>query len=77
MVSHRDSAKVGTLLKTVDTHTQLTLGKRAKTEAIQFLKSQGITLDSKVSYSALQTSTHAFWANPRISMLDSDWSVIL
>lgn len=53
------------------------IGKRAKTEAIDFINKQGIALDKKVSYAVLQKDSEFCWANPNVSCLDADWSIIL
>lgn len=70
-------SQTGAIIQTVDSHTQLALGRRAKAEAIQFLKGNGIVIKEKVSYSVLQPSNRVFWANPRVSLLNYDWSIIL
>lgn len=71
------SKAYGTLLNTVDIHTKLAIGKRLKTEAIQYLKSQGISLGKKVSYASKQPKKEEFWVNPNVDILNGDWELIL
>ena len=75
---HTPSAKAtGALLNTVDIHTKLAIGKRAKAEAVQFLQSQGISTDKKVSYAVKQDNKEEFWMNPQIEKLNTHWELIL
>lgn len=67
----------GALLSTVDIHTKLAIGKRAKAEAVQYLGSQGISLGKKVSYAVKQDNKNEFWMNPQTDRLSSEWEIIL
>ena len=65
------------LINTIDVKTKLALGKRAKTEAIEFLNGKGVTISKTVTYSVLSDDKKEFWANPKVSFLDSDWNFVL
>lgn len=67
----------GALLGTVDLHTQLAIGKRAKGEAIQYLNEQGISLGKKVSYAVRQDGKDEFWINPQTERLSGEWEIVL
>ena len=66
----------GPLINTIDVKTKLAIGKRAKTEAVDFLESKGITLGKNVTY-AVKNNKNEFWANPRKRILDEDWWLVL
>lgn len=75
---HQPPSKAdGALLSTVDIHTKLSIGKRAKNEAVQYLQNQGITLCKKVSYAVKQDNKEEFWMNPQVDKLNGDWELIL
>jgi hypothetical protein len=75
---HQPPAKAdGALLSTVDIHTKLAIGKRAKNEAVQYLQSQGVSLSKKVSYAVKQDNKEEFWVNPLVEKLNGDWELIL
>lgn len=65
------------LLNTIDVKTKLALGKRAKSEAISFLKEHGVAVGKVVTYSVLADDESGFWANPRRRLLEEDWDIIL
>ncbi len=67
----------GALINTLDIKTKLALGKRAKAEAISFLKDNGVAVDNKATYSVLSEDKSSFWANPRTKLLNDDWDIIL
>lgn len=69
--------KGNSLINTIDIKTKLALGKRAKTEAIAFLNDNGVGIDKTATYSVLPDDKSAFWANPRTSLLETDWDIIL
>jgi len=69
--------KEGVLLSTVDIHTKLAIGKRAKAEAVQFLGEQGVSLSKKVSYAVKQENKDEFWMNPQTDKLSEVWELIL
>ena len=64
-------------IDTLDIKTRLSIGKRVKSEAVKFLKDNGVELGKHVSYSVLQSNGLEFWINPQTSMLSHDWNVIL
>ena len=74
---HGKSSGATFSIDVTDTKTRLALGKRAKSEAVAYLKESGIALGKNVSYSALQANGEDFWINPQTKMLASDWNVIL
>ncbi len=65
------------LISTIDVKTKLTLGKRAKKEAVSFLENNGILLGKDVSYAVRQEGKDDCWANPKIELLDKEWYIIL
>ena len=69
--------KSGTLINTIDTKTRLTLGKRAKPEAMAFLQEKGIIIGKKSTYAVKQQDRDEFWANPKKELLDQDWWLVL
>lgn len=66
-----------TLINTLEVSTVLATGKRAKAEAIDYVKAQGISLENKISYANRQQHKQAFWLNPRPNVLSQDWNIIL
>ena len=65
------------LFNAVDVKTKLSVGKRAKKEAINFLKDKGIDIGKYVSYAVRQENKDDCWANPNVEMLNKDWDVVL
>ena len=65
------------LISTVDINTKLAVGKRAKAEAVSFVKSKGISLGKKISYANKLANKDIFWLNPQTNVLDTDWDLIL
>jgi len=61
----------------MDVRTRLTLGKRVKGEAIQYLRDSGIPVGKNASYSVLQGNGTDFWINPRTTKLSGDWDIVL
>lgn len=61
----------------IDVKTRLTIGKRAKNEAIILLNEHGIHIDNKVSYAVKQENKDEFWINPNVKLLEGDWFIIL
>ena len=72
-----DAKASSSLLNTIDIHTKLSIGKRAKTEAVRYLNNQGIILGKNVSYAVKQENRDEFWINPQTSSLSEDWELIL
>ncbi|MBR4043504.1 MAG: GIY-YIG nuclease family protein [Bacteroidaceae bacterium] len=64
-------------ITTIDVKTKLAIGKRAKAEAIKFVKDSGIELGKDVTYACRQEKKDEYWANPDISLLGKDWYIIL
>ena len=61
-----------------DATVKLSLGKRAKADAVQFVENSGITLEKKnTNYSVIQKGKGCFWINPNISCLSKNWNIIL
>ncbi len=69
--------KSGTLINTIDTKTKLSLGKRAKSDAIAYLEEKGIVLGKKLTYAIKQNGEDRFWANPKTDMLAHEWWLVL
>ena len=65
------------LISTLDINTKLTIGKRAKSDALTYLSEQGIKLGKKVSYAIKSSDKDEFWINPRTSLLHIDWDIVL
>ena len=76
-VSNKPQTTAKPIINTLDVKTQLTIGKRAKSEAIDFLKEQGVQLAKKTCYAVRQAGKGYCWANPQATLLDNDWSFIL
>lgn len=66
-----------TLINTVGSNTVLSVGRRAKSEAIAFVKSQGVSLGKQISYANKATNKDNFWLNPQAHILSEDWHLIL
>lgn len=64
-------------ISTIDVHTKLAIGKRAKAEAVQFVKDQGVALSKDVTYAVRQEKKNEYWANPDVALLGKDWYIIL
>ena len=69
--------KSGTLINTIDTKTKLTLGQRAKSDAVSYLEEKGITVGKKVTYTVKQQGKDEFWANPKKDLLGLEWWLVL
>ena len=65
------------LFNTVNIKTKLMVGKRAKSEAIQLLESQGVCLGKQISYAVKQTKKEEYWINPNVEILSKEWDIIL
>lgn len=50
---------------------------REKKEAIQFLKTNGVSILKNANYAKRQPNKEEFWINPRTKALDQDWELIL
>jgi len=67
----------GTLIDAPKLRTVLSLGRRVKSEAIQFVKDNGVQLGKFVSYGNLQKNKPEFWINPVASLVSKDWFIVL
>lgn len=65
------------IINTVDSPTKLAIGKRAKADAIEYLKSKKVEVGKNTTYSCRQEKKDEFWANPQKSCLEKDWWIIL
>lgn len=63
-------------INTVEDTNYSLLGKRAKKESINYLKSIGIDTGKKPTYST-RNANDEFWANPRVELLEDEWWIIL
>ena len=72
-----EKTTTGTLINTVEVKTKLAVGKRAKQEAISYLKEKGIEVGKTVTYAVKQDGKELFWANPSIDVLHKEWWLIL
>lgn len=71
------AAPTATLINTMDIKTKLSLGKRVKAEAVQFVKNHGIEVGKEVSYAVRQENKAEFWINPKVELLSQNWQIIL
>lgn len=65
------------LINTMSVETKLAIGKRAKSEAIQYLANKGVNIGKNVSYAVKQGNKDEFWANPDVNLLKQEWDIIL
>ena len=63
------------LIHISDTRMKLAIGKRAKTDAINYLKTKGIEVN-KPTYAKKSQDKNEFWANPQTHLLKDDWWII-
>ena len=71
------SAPVTPVINTMDVATKLSLGKRVKAEAIQYVKDHGISVGKEVSYAVRQANKADFWINPKVDLLSKEWYIVL
>ena len=57
-------------------NTKLSLGKRVKKEAVEYLKSKGVEIGKNTTY-AVKQERGEYWANPSTSSPETDWTIIL
>lgn len=48
-----------------------------KSEAMDFVRNHGIRLSENTSFATLQKDRPVFWVNPRVSLLNTDWHLVL
>ena len=53
------------------------LGKNVKNHVVKYLKAQGVYLSKAITYSAFHEDKNAFWANPKPSLVQEEWTIIL
>lgn len=71
------AAPITPVINTMDVKAKLTLGKRVKAEAVQYVKDHGVELGKEVSYAVRQTNKSEFWINPKRDLLTKDWYIVL
>lgn len=64
---------IPTVINTPDSQRAI----REKKEAIQFLKSKGLSLLKNLNYASRQPNKDEFWINPNVKALDQDWNLVL
>lgn len=67
--------KDSSLIHISDTRMKLAIGKRAKADAINYLKTKGIDVN-KPTYAKKLQDKNEFWANPQTHLLKEDWWII-
>lgn len=67
--------KKSSLIDVSDTRMKLAIGKRAKADAINYLKTKGIEVN-KPTYAKKSQDKNEFWANPQTHLLKDDWWII-
>ena len=65
------------VINTMDVATKLSLGKRVKAEAVQYVKEHGTSIGKGVSYAVRQTNKADFWINPKVDLLSKEWYIVL
>ncbi len=60
-----------------DIHNRLAFGKRTKSLAIEYAAENGASLRERASYAVLNERGTEFFLNPKRTMLDGDWSIVL
>jgi len=78
-VFNEDKRKQGNLFNIGDVATRLSYGKKAKADAIKFLKDKGIILppNNDINYATKQPDNKECWVNPLTTQLDKNWVLIL
>lgn len=72
-----ERARGAARIDVTDVRNQLAFGKRMKSLAVQYASEHGARVSGDVSYAVLGESSADFFLNPRVSMLDCAWSIIL
>ncbi|MBQ9911253.1 MAG: GIY-YIG nuclease family protein [Lachnospiraceae bacterium] len=65
------------LFSTIDLSTQQQIEIRAKREARRFLQENSIVLDDDFTYAKRQDNVNVFWMNPRRTVLEKEWDIVL
>lgn len=78
-VFSEDNNQHNVLIDTSDIATRLSYGKRAKSDAVEFLRDKGMVLpaNNSITYATKQPNNMECWANPLTSQLEKDWILIL
>lgn len=63
--------------KTNDFSKETAVSKMTKNKAIYLFRSKGYELNGNVTFASKNKSANCYWANPDISVLSSDWYLIL
>lgn len=77
VITPKKSNEPSALIHTIDSKTVLTMGKRVKSEAIDFARQQGYTIGKKASYANKQAGREIFWINPPLDVVNQDWDLVL
>lgn len=70
-------SRKATRIDVTDIHNRLAFGKRTKTLAIEYAMENGAHLRERASYAVLNERGTEFFLNPKGTMLDGDWSIVL
>lgn len=73
VLSKKGTELISTVVNTPDSQRAI----REKKEAIQFLKSNGLSLLKNLNYASRQPNKDEFWINPNVKALDQDWNLVL
>ncbi len=68
---------VTTLIPTVKNSDEESIEIRAKGEAKAFLEENGVILKKYWTYASRQRNSEHYWANPNVSYVDVDWTIVL
>lgn len=78
-IFNEDKRNQNSLFNISDIATRLTYGKKAKTDAVKFLKTKGFSLphNTDINYATKQPDSKECWANPLTTQLEKNWMLIL
>lgn len=65
------------LISSVKNSTKTQKEIREKKEALEFLKDNGVSIGKNVNYSKRMESRAEFWIEPRRTVIDTDWYMVL
>lgn len=71
------AAKARPVIDTMNTKDKLSLGMRVKSEAIDYIRKQGVSLSDTITYASYNSSGKHFWMNPYTSCLSENWNIVL
>lgn len=72
-----NTKNVKTLIPTVKNTDEESIEIRAKGEAKAFLEENGVKVSKQWTYASKQRNNDYFWANPNVSYIDVDWTIVL